>query len=170
MRDLKRPNASRPAYIELESLGFEVFTPLTEVIETRAGRRSRVTVPYIRDLLFVHTSRERLDPLVAKTPTLQYRYAKGLPYRQPITVPEREMQMFVTAVATLKTPMYVTPGELTDKMVGAKVRIISEGPFDGYESRLVSIKGSRKKRIMVSLQGFLAALVEVSPTDYVELL
>ena len=80
MRDLKRPNAKLPAYQQLIEDGFEVFTPMRWQIATVGGRRTRQRVPYIADLLFVFASRNDLDPVVDVTPTLQYRFAHGLPY------------------------------------------------------------------------------------------
>lgn len=69
MRDLKRPNAKQPAYKFLREEGFEVFVPTKSQITTRHGKKVVEDVPVIRDLLFVHTDPERLDPIVMKTNT-----------------------------------------------------------------------------------------------------
>lgn len=88
MRDLKRANAKHPAYCQLQEAGFEVFTPMTTRISIRAGKRVREDVPFVRDLLFVHTTRDNLDPIVSRTATLQYRYVKGGRYLEAMTVRE----------------------------------------------------------------------------------
>lgn len=62
MRDLKRPNAKQPAYKFLREEGFEVFVPTKSQIITRNGKKVVEEIPVIRDLLFVHTEKERLDP------------------------------------------------------------------------------------------------------------
>ena len=77
LRDLKRTNALLPAYKQLGEAGIEVFTPMTTRLFVKNGKRIRKEVPVMPDLLFVCESRQNLDPIVAKTPTLQYRFKKG---------------------------------------------------------------------------------------------
>lgn len=162
LRDLKRPNAKLPAYRQLSGAGFEVFTPLEERVVTRGGRRFREEVPFIRDLLFVHERREALDPLVEKYPTLQYRFQKGGRYKDPMTVPGADMERFMHAVSVSEKPRYYLPGELTPAMCGREIRIVG-GPLDGYEGKLLSVRGSRTRRLLVELPNYLTAAVEVSP-------
>ena len=53
-------------------------------------------------------------------------------------------------------------------MIGKKVKIIG-GPLNGYEGNLLFIRGSRKKRLIVEIPGFLTAAVEVDP-EFITLL
>ena len=46
---------------------------------------------------------------------------------------------------------------------------LSGEPLDGYEGRLLSIRGSRVKRLIVEIPGLLVAAVEVDP-EYIRLL
>lgn len=170
MRDLKRPNAKLPAYRQLSEAGFEVFTPMTTKITIAGGKRVRLQVPFVYDLLFVHSSREKLDPIVNRTDTLQYRFLKGHAYGTAMTVPTKEMERFIAAVTHVKTPKYYSPDEITPEMYGAKVRMVCEGPLNGYEGTLLKIKGSGKKRLIVSLPGLLTATVEIASSDYIELI
>ena len=62
MRDLTRSNAKCPAYVLLEKLGVEYFTPMVWKITIRNGQHKRKRVPYIHDLIFVHDSRKVIDP------------------------------------------------------------------------------------------------------------
>lgn len=167
MRDLKRSNARMPAYRFLSDRYFEVFTPMKCQLSIRDGRRIKEMVPVIRDLLFVHSSRQELDPVVASTPTLQYRYERGS-YCKPMTVPEPEMERFIHAVNATEQPKYFLPGELTPEMCGRTVHIIG-GALNGYEGKLLSMRGSRKKRLIVELPNFLSAGIEVEP-EFIELL
>ena len=169
MRDLKRANAKQPAYRMLREAGYTVFTPMTTRIVVSGTRRQRVEVPVIPDLLFVDSERSALDKTVELTPTLQYRYVRG-GYCVPMTVPEREMQRFIAAVTFCKTPRYYRPEELTPAMIGARIRMVCEGPLNGVEGTLLKIRGSGKKRLLVKLAGLLAAAVEVGAADYVEIL
>ena len=77
MRDLKRANALLPAYKQLGEAGIEVFTPMTTRNIVRCGKRILIETPVMQDLLFVYECRKNLDPIVAKIPTLQYRFKKG---------------------------------------------------------------------------------------------
>ncbi|MCC8071204.1 MAG: UpxY family transcription antiterminator [Bacteroidales bacterium] len=166
LRDLKRPNALRPAYKMLAEEGLEVFTPKRWIIRTVRNKRERLLVPVIPDLLFAHSSRSELDPIIHQTSTLQYRFFKGGGYGEPMRVATREMERFIMAVSTSDSPRYYTPEEITSAMIGRKIRII-DGPMNGYEGRLLNIRGSRKKRLMVELPNILTVAVEVNP-EYIE--
>lgn len=162
MRDLKRANAKLPAYVELPAMGFEVFTPMRCVVKTKQGRNEKVHVPAIQDLLFVHSSRALLDPAVESISTLQYRFVRGGGANSPMTVREADMERFITAINSDSDPRYFMPDELTPAMYGKEIRIVG-GPLDGYSGRLLSVKGMRKRRLIVELPGMLKAAVEVSP-------
>lgn len=168
LRDLKRPNAKEPAYRQLAAADVEVFTPMRWQLRVRDGKRIREQVPFIRDLLFVHAARSVVDPYVERTPTLQYRYCKGGGYRNPMTVPDGDMERFIRAVALSANPVYYLPEELTEAMLGRPVRIVG-GSMDGYTGRLLSLRGARTRRLLVELPGFFAAGVEVE-NEYVEFL
>lgn len=161
MRDLKRANAKLPAYKMLLQEHFEVFVPMKSRVITRGGGRHIEKVPVLRDLLFVHSDRESLDPVVEKTPTLQYRFLRNS-YCAPMTVPDAEMERFITAVTSSDSAEYYSPEEITPKMYNRKIRIIG-GNLDGYEGYLLTVRGSKTRRLLVELPGLLAAGVEVSP-------
>lgn len=170
MRDLKRSNAKLPAYKQLQNEGITIFTPMHWRLYTKGNRRVREKVPFIQDLIFVYESRERLDPIVRNTPTLQYRYLKGRPYCEPMSVPDKEMERFIHAVSdeSVGTPRYYLPEELSPEMCKRRVRIVG-GHLDGYEGRLLTIRGTRVKRLLVELPTWLTAAIEVSP-EYIQLL
>lgn len=168
MRDLKRRNSNSLSINELEKAGLEVFTPMTQMIMTIGGRRQRRDVPVIQDLLFVHETKALLDPYVESSPTLQYRYLLGKTKNSPMTVRDDEMQRFIFAVTHEDAPLYYKPGEITDSMYGKKVRIVG-GALDQYEGRLLSVKGMRKRRLIVEIPGLITAAVEVEP-DYIQLI
>lgn len=86
-----------------------------------------------------------------------------------MTVPVAEMDRFITAVTSVKTPQYYHLDEITPSMYGAKIRMVCEGPINGFEGTLLKIKGSGKKRLLVKLTGVLAAAVEIGNADYIEL-
>lgn len=166
MRDLTRANAKRPAWVELIDAGYRVFTPLVWKVRRQGGRKERVQVPAIHDLLFVESTRALLDPFVSRKPTLQYRYVRGGAYCEAMTVPDTDMERFIRAVSSCDDPQFFAPSEITPSMIGREVRIVG-GPLDGMSGNLLSVRGSRKRRLIVELPGTLTSAVEVSP-DFVQ--
>lgn len=165
LRDLTRANASLPAYRRLRGLDMEVFTPMRWRLTVRGGRRVREEVPLIPDLVFVHETRGALDAVVEMTPTLQYRWLRGT-WREPMTVGESEMDRFIRAVESSCSPRYYLPGEVTPSMCGRRIRVVG-GRLDGCEGSLLRVRGSRVRRLLVGLEGFLSVGVEVEP-EYIE--
>lgn len=165
MRDLKRANAKCPVYKILEDKKMTVYTPMKKQLVSRQGKKFLKEIPFMPDLLFVCDTRESLDPVVAKIPTLQYRWLRNT-YRVPMTVSDTEMKRFIHAVNTSKNPRFYLPEEVTPQMCGQKIRIIG-GPLDGYEGHLLTTRGSKVKRLLVNLNGFFSVGVEVSP-EYIQ--
>lgn len=168
MRDLKRRNSNTLAVHDLGKAGLEVFTPMMQMIMTIGGRRQRRDVPVIQDLLFVHETKETVDLFVATSRTLQYRYQFGKTKDEPMTVREDEMAKFIYAVGHSESTIYYKPGEITEAMYGKMVRIMG-GMLDQFEGRLLSVKGMRKRRIIVELSGLITAAVEVEP-DFIQII
>lgn len=160
LRDLKRPNALLPAYKQLSEANIEVFTPMKWQVTVRNGKRVRCRVPFISDLLFAYESRQMLDPFISKINTLQYRYMKGAGYQVPMTVPLLDMNRFIKAVESSEQPRYYLPGEITPSMFGRTIHIVG-GALDGYEGKLLTVRGSKKKRLMIDLPNLLTVGVEV---------
>lgn len=167
MRDLKRRNARQPAYKMLDEMGIDCFTPMTHRLVTVMGHREDREVPFMPDILFVRTTRAQLDPIVAGTATLQYRYKLGAQHT-PIVVRSTDMERFINAVRSASGTQYFRPDEITPAMTRRPIRIIG-GRLDGYTGTLVTTRGSKAKRLLVELPGFLAAAVEVE-AEYIQLL
>lgn len=170
MRDLKRPNSKTPAYKQLSVLGFNVFTPMKLKVYDRGCKRIREYVPFIQDLLFVESTKNELDKIVNKIDTLQYRYVKGQGYCSPMVVPTEEMRRFIGTVKCYDQPTYYSIEEITPNMIGARIRMVCDGPLNTFEGNLLRVKGSSKKRLLVQLEGMLAAAVEIHNLEYVEIL
>ncbi len=167
MRDLKRRNANSLTVNELAQAGFEVFTPMTQMIMTIGGRRQRRDVPVIQDLLFVHETKAVLDPYVQSQPTLQYRFQHGKSINEPMTVRAEEMERFIFAIRNSESTLYYKPGELTKSMCGKRVRIVG-GVLDTFEGCLLSVKGMRKRRLLIELPSLITAAVEIQP-EFIQL-
>ena len=167
MRDLKRPNAKQPAYQYLQEKNIRVFTPMKWQLSQVNGKCIRREVPYVQDLLFVHEERKLLDPIVESVPTLQYRWLRHT-WREPMTVPDAEMDRFIRAAQGSSSPKYFMPEEITPAMLRRRIRIIG-GLLDGCEGTLLTVRGSKVKRLLVQSPDLLAVAVEVNP-EYIQLL
>lgn len=165
LRDLKRPNAKQRAYHLFEEKNIEMFTPMKWRLSTVKGKQVRKEVPCISDLLFVHDTREKLDPIIEENLTVQYRWVRHK-YREPMVVSDADMERFIHAVSTSASPKYYLPEEITPEMLNRPIRIVG-GPLDGYEGTLVTTRGSKVKRLMVALPSLLSVAVEVNP-EYIQ--
>ena len=161
MRDLKRANTKHPAYRYFQEKDMEVFTPTKQKLIVKDGQRIIREVPCVPDLLFVHDTRENVDPIVENIPTIQYRWVRNK-YREPMVVPDAEMERFIHAVNASANPRFYLPEEITPAMVNRRVRIVG-GLMDGYEGTLVTVRGSKVKRLLIGIPNVLAVGVEVSP-------
>ena len=85
-----------------------------------------------------------------------------------MTVADRNMEHFIRAVNATESPKYYLPEEIIPAMYGRKIRI-EGGPLSGYEGSLLTTRGSKVKRLLVELEGFLAVGVEVAP-EYIQLI
>ncbi len=151
--------AKQRAYQTLSNNGFEVFVPLQQKIINEKGHRVRKKVPVIPDLLFVHSTKEILEPIVKKASSLRFRYAKGNPV--PMYVSENAMQQFIDAVNSSTDVKYYSPEEITSAMYGRKVRVMG-GSLKDREGYLLAAKGrNSKKHFILEIPGLLAAMVVV---------
>ena len=83
-----------------------------------------------------------------------------------MTVSNAEMERFINAVNNDPSPIYFTPEELTPDKIGKEI-IVNGGPLNGYTGVLLKMRGTKKKRLLVKIEGFLTAAVEVNP-DFVQ--
>ena len=166
LRDLKRCNAKLPGYKQLWLAGIRQFTPMRQRLMSREGKRERVEMPVIPDLVFAQATRQELDPIVERTPTLQYSFVRGGGYCEPMVVRDEEMERFIHAIHNSESQIYYLPSEITPDMYGKEVRIIG-GPLNEYTGRLLSVRGSRKRRLLIELPNFLTVAVEVAP-EYIQ--
>ena len=167
MRDLKRSNAKLPAYKMLSDLGFEVFTPMTWKLSSQKGKYERKQIPFMHDLLFVHGSKQDINPIERKTPTLQYRFQRH-GYCEPIIVRDEDMESFIYAVNNAENIRYYLPEELTPQMYNRTIRI-QGGPLDGYEGKLLTVRGSKVKRLLIELPNLITVGIEVD-SAYIQIL
>lgn len=171
LRDLARPNAKNPAYKRLQEMPDMkdcVFVPLKQHVFTEFGRRVVRFIPYMPDLVFVHKSREELDPIVRQIDLLQYRYVRGGKQFEAMSISHDVMDSFMRAVHEIDLVEYYSYDEVSPRLYGKQIRIIG-GRLNGLTGRLMSKRGSKYKRLLIDLQECnLSAAIQVNP-EYIQL-
>lgn len=166
MCDQKRRNALEPAYKMLERKGFEVFTPLQNKVIGKGKFKKIVEEPIFTDILFVHSTVEKIDKIVAETTTLHYRFKKGGKYCEHITVPDKEMQRFKYALEHTEIKEWYSIDALPREIIGERM-VVQGGPLDGYKVIARKMQGARKKRVFFELKKLAYAELEI--TDFISL-
>ena len=153
----------------LENKSVRCFIPMKyEVVNSRQGK-TRKLVPAIHNLLFVYTTKSRIQSLKTGVSYLQY-LTQHLEGRNiPIVVPEHQMQQFISVCETHDEKLvYLAPDEINLEK-GTPVRVIG-GAFDEVEGTFVKIDRSRKKRVVVYLQGIAAVMIADITDGYLKVL
>ena len=159
MRALYRTELKTQA--RLNEAGIETFIPIKETITTIRGRKKKVKIPAISNLIFVHSTQRRLAAFTAEDGKFQYTFKRGGMSNEPLIVPDKQMNDFIRAYSHSERPLYFSPGELKLEK-GTRVRIIG-GPLDSCEGVLMKVSGARSKRLVVSIPGTMNVAVEISP-------
>lgn len=154
----------------LESNNVRCFVPMRyEVVSDRRKGKIRKLVPAIHNLLFVYTTKMRIQSLKECLGYLQY-LTKPVDGRNvPIVVPEDQMRRFIAVCDTYDDHLvYLSPDEIRLEK-GTPVRIVGSA-FDGVEGTFVKVNGIRKKRVVVLVQGIAAVMVAEFTDGYLQVL
>ena len=154
----------------LEDHGLECFVPMKyDIVTDRRRCKSKKLVPAIHNLLFVHTTRERIQELKRGLDYLQYLTHSVDGRNVPIIVPDGQMQQFITVCNTYDDRLvYLAPDEI-NLAEGTPVRIIGSA-FDGVEGTFVKVKKKRKKRVVVLVRGIAAVMLAEFTDGYLQVL
>ena len=153
----------------LDAEGVENFLPTRTVVKTVAGKKARVDVPAVSNLIFVRSTEIELKHLVESYRYFQFTYLRGCVSNQPLVVPDKQMYDFIAVANTASTNrvIYFTVDELAISK-GTRIRIHG-GALDGVEAVFMKVKGVRSKCIVVNLNGIATIAADVHP-DLVEVL
>lgn len=143
----------------LESHSVRCFVPMKyEMVNDGKYGKKRQLVPAISNLLFVNTTRNRIQSLKSKITYLQYLTRLEGTQRIPVVVPERQMEQFITVCNTYNEQLvYLKPEEI-NLGKGTPVQIIG-GAFDGIEGTFIKIEGIRNRRVAVLVPGIAAVVI-----------
>ena len=152
----------------LESKQVKCFVPMRyEIVKDKTQGKIRKLVPAINNLIFVYTTKERIQVLKSVAEYLQYLTKPVGGKNIPITVPEYQMQQFMTVCDTYNENLvYLSPDEINLEK-GTPVKIIGSA-FDGVVGTFVKVHNSRKKRVVVLVQGVTAVMLAEFTDGYLQ--
>ena len=151
----------------LDKQGISNFIPMRYEMQEKNGRKRRMLVPVISDLIFVRAVQSELQWVKDRNPYLQYMIdARN---GQKIIVPDEQMRQFIAVAGTYDEHLIFFSTDEVNLRKGTKVRIIG-GDFKGYEGIFIKVKGARDRRVVISLQGIIAMAMATLSPDLVEVI
>ena len=148
--------------------GLEYFIPKCYAVRVYHGVKSKRLVPAIPNLVFVHASRSQILDFKKRYNSLQFvmwKKSTGLEY---VIIPDEQMENFIKVASQHNENIsYYQPDEINIQK-GTRVRIHG-GKFDGVQGIFMQVRGKKKRRIVVMLEGILVVTAEVDP-DLVEVI
>lgn len=153
---------------ELDRLEIENFIPMTyQFTESRKQGDTelrRELVPAINNLIFVHSTKERISELKVSNELLEpLRYMIDQTAEEAhtiMTVPDKQMENFMrVASVTDDSVMFLDETTIVGKE-GKRVEIMG-GPFEGVTGVIRRVK--RCKRVVVELEGITCVAIAFVP-------
>ena len=155
---------------ELAKWQMECFVPMHYEVVERGGVKTKKFVPAIHNLIFVHSTLERIQDFKRYKGIIQYqvRPSRTGGMAEKLWVPDKQMAQFIAVCEKGDNSLrYISPDDV-HITPGTRVRVHG-GPFDGFEGNFVKVAGRRNRQFVVSISNLIAASVSVS-ADIVEVI
>ena len=146
----------------LLKLDIATFLPMRTVVRELRTRRLRVEVPAIRNLIFVHASKERAC-VAANDYGVPLWYIRDFETRSMLVVPDKQMEDFMFVMDLNPDGVCFDIEPLT---VGRKVKVI-KGELSGVEGEVAT--ESNRTYVVIRITGVLVASVKV-PKSYLKII
>ena len=151
---------------ELDRLAIENFLPMTyKLLDADTENPHRDLVPAINNLIFIHSSKERISSLKSTNAVLQpLRYMMDRTAQQAhtiMTVPDAQMQNFIRVASKTDDSVMFLNDETVVGKEGKHV-LITGGVFDGVTGVIRRVK--RCKRVVVELEGIATVAIAFVPS------
>ncbi len=180
---------------QLESSGLRYFLPSYTAVENRKkGVQVRVERALMFNMMFIYSSLDECVQFVVNNPGVNFMVKPSeehpsvslnqlapeekkeefcydqATFRYVITIPERQMEIFIKAVTNrnTRTIPFMKPTEI-DLEKGDKVRIVG-GPYDGVEGILESQKGKDGGTVYVHILNFLATRTTEIRPEFIQII
>lgn len=153
---------------KLESCGIRYYQVMRTVVKTQRGKKCISSEPVIPNLLFVYGSKESIEPHTVVGSNFQFIYNRCSGKQSDcLVVPTKAMEDFIRIAETSESSSVFMPDEI-QLAEGQRIRMIG-GALDGVEGYFVKRKRSRRKTLVVVLDGLFGISAEVEP-DMIEIL
>lgn len=157
----------------LDNLGIENFVPMRSEVVKSGDKTMKMRVPAIHNLIFVHTSRERLNDLkshhaaFAPMRYIMKRKKQELSTEERIlVVPDVQMENFIrVASVDDDSVIFLDYNEQFLGKEGCRVRITG-GKFGGVEGTIRRIH--HNKHVVVQIEGLAAVAIVFVPACMLE--
>lgn len=149
---------------ELDRLGIENFLPMTyKLADADTEHPRRELVPAINNLIFVRSSKARINSLKSSEVLQPLRYLMDRTAKEEhtiMTVPDVQMQNFMRVASRTDDSVLFLNDETVVGREGKRV-LITGGVFDGITGVIRRVK--RCKRVVVELEGIASVAIAFVP-------
>lgn len=149
------------------------YLPMRYVEKVIKGKRKRILKPLIPNILFVYTTRERIEQFVKDTPELPFLTFYYNHFEQeyegknaPLTIPFREMMNFIRLTRIDNAHIMLVDAKQCHYKSGDIVRVM-EGDFAGVEGRVARVAG--QQRVVVEIEGLCTVVTAYIPSAFLKI-
>ena len=135
------------------------------------GKRKRILVPLIPNLLFAYTTREKAREYVHATPALSYltfyynHFELEGDKNPPLIISDADMAQFIIETRNHNEHLIFIDAQRNHFKHGEQVRVV-KGPFKGVEGIVTRIAG--QQRVAVNIKGLGVIATAYIPTAFLE--
>lgn len=145
-----------------DSLDIAYYLPTKTVVRQLKYRKKQVEIPIIRNLLFIHASKQSACDLSNKYGVPLY-YMKDLFTHAMLVVPDKQMEDFMFMLDLAPEGVSFDNENLS---IGSKVKIV-KGDFCGIEGEVAT--GGNKTYVVIHIRHILTAGIKV-PKSYLKII
>lgn len=148
----------------LECNDIECYVPTRQERIERNGKIIQRTVAVVHNLVFVHSTRQILDPwkrLHEEDAALRYTIDKST--GKPMIVDDKSMQDFMRVISDADDALLYLDNPSIILTKGQKVEIIL-GPLKGVQGYILRIR--RNRRVVVSINGLVSVALAAMPMTH----
>lgn len=149
------------------------YLPMCYAEKVIKGKRKRILKPLIPNILFVYTTRERIEQFVKDTPELPFLTFYYNHFEQeyegknaPLTIPFREMMNFIRLTRIDNAHIMLVDAKQCHYKSGDIVRVM-EGDFAGVEGRVARVAG--QQRVVVEIEGLCTVVTAYIPSAFLKI-
>ena len=141
----------------------DCFVPMQYKVTVKKGKKVRILVPVIHNLIFVHACPSALKRVKSKVTYLQY--ITDTRSGEKIIIPDNEMRRFIAVAGTYSDQLLYFQPEEVNLSKGTKVRITG-----GQEGIFLKVKGARDRRVVIEIQGVIAVAMATIHPELIEVI